>query len=70
MGSEIIGNGQDIVSYMEYDPLGRQSKSYLPYAVPAASSNLTYRLNTKDETLQYYFNAYPDDFDTRTCHFI
>ena len=32
------GNGSDIVTHMEYDALGRQAKTYLPYAASEAGS--------------------------------
>jgi len=56
------GNGQDIISHVEYDALGRQAKTHLPYAVTGAIP-LDYRTGTSAETDAYYEANYADDLD-------
>ena len=46
------GNGQDLVTHIEYDALGRQTKDYLPY--PRSSSSLNIDLNALSGTESYY----------------
>ncbi|WP_394750634.1 DUF6443 domain-containing protein [Spongiimicrobium salis] len=54
--------GKDIVTHMEYDALGRQTKEYLPYP----TTDVVYgQYKTGDQDLatkQYYKTAYADDF--------
>ncbi|QRY55551.1 DUF6443 domain-containing protein [Sphingobacterium siyangense] len=49
--------GKDIVTHIEYDALGRLTKTYLPY--PSSSSSLDYDPNARTATLQHYSNAAP-----------
>jgi RHS repeat-associated protein len=44
-------SGKDIITHIEYDAFGRQSKEYLPYA--STSSNLTFDANGLQNTLNF-----------------
>jgi len=54
------GDGSDIVTHMEYDALGRQSKTYLPYASSGVNTQ-DFRQDAQGATLLYYQTNYPDD---------
>ncbi len=60
-----IGIGQsplqnDIVTHMEYDDLGRQTKEYLSYA--STTNTGSFHSNALSETKSYYKTKYADDF--------
>ncbi len=46
------GNNEDIVTHIEYDVYGRQSKEYLPYAAPTNQG--AYRTNASSSTYSFY----------------
>jgi len=46
------GNKEDIITHLEYDNLGRQSKSYMPYA--SSSNKGSYRTNALSATNTFY----------------
>lgn len=52
-------SGKDIITHMEYDDYGRQTKTYLPYA-SGSTSSLTYRTaaTALSELQGYYINNY------------
>lgn len=53
---QVAGNqsasGKSIVTHIEYDDLGRQSREYLAYA--SATAGLDYRQNAQAETMAFY----------------
>lgn len=57
------GSEEDIITHIEYDDLGRQSKEYLPYA---SSSDIgQYRTNANTGTESYYTQSkYASDLNT------
>lgn len=68
------GNGEDIITHIEYDALGRQPKSYLP--LPVTNNNGSYygTLSTiavdsplnepiPEQLIDYYTNKFADDFN-------
>ncbi|MCF2875877.1 MULTISPECIES: DUF6443 domain-containing protein [unclassified Tenacibaculum] len=54
-------SGKDIVTYMEYDGLGRQTKEYLPYAA-TTQNGLMKTGDVATATKSYYQTNYSDDF--------
>ncbi|WP_280936082.1 DUF6443 domain-containing protein [Aquimarina sp. 2201CG14-23] len=46
------GNQEDIIHHMEYDGLGRQTKTYLRYA--SETSNKAFRIYAQEETKRFY----------------
>ncbi len=46
------GDKEDIITHMEYDLLGRQSKSYLPYA--STTSEKAFRIYGKEDAQSFY----------------
>jgi RHS repeat-associated protein len=51
----------DMITYVDYDPFGRQTKQYLPYK--ATGNRGSYRTNSQPDAIKsYYKQAYPDDF--------
>ncbi len=54
-------NNNDIISHIEYDGLGRQTKQYLPFEATGVTGS--YReVNIHQDINAYYQNKYPDDF--------
>ncbi|GAA4276540.1 DUF6443 domain-containing protein [Aquimarina mytili] len=54
-------NNTDIISHIEYDGLGRQTKQYLPFEATGVPGS--YReVNIHQDINAYYKNKYPDDF--------
>ncbi|SNR17106.1 DUF6443 domain-containing protein [Tenacibaculum jejuense] len=51
---------KDIVTFIGYDDLGRQTHEYLPYT--ANTSNGSFHSGAKTATQQYYQSNYADDF--------
>ena len=49
-----------LLHIMEYDALGRQVKTYLPY-VPSGANTQNYRTDAQGATSSYYQTNYPDD---------
>ncbi|WP_420552089.1 DUF6443 domain-containing protein [Tenacibaculum aiptasiae] len=65
-GKQSIGirqgtSGKDIVTHMEYDALGRQTKEYLPYAA-ATQNGLIRTGDVATATKSYYQTNYSEDF--------
>ncbi|GAB5401615.1 MAG: hypothetical protein Aureis2KO_32000 [Aureisphaera sp.] len=65
------GNGEDLVTPMQYDPLGRTEKEYLP--LPVASNNGSYYSGTLgtgiiNELKTYYKTKFPEDFYQGSNH--
>jgi len=58
-------NANDIVTHIAYDAIGRQSKTYLPYATTGAGS-LNYRSDALTNTNTYYKTKYASDIDSNT----
>ena len=56
------GQGEDIVTHMEYDSYGRQTKDFLPYAV--TNGNGTFRTDALSKNKEYYYNNYSSDYYT------
>ncbi|WP_420552113.1 DUF6443 domain-containing protein [Tenacibaculum aiptasiae] len=54
-------SGKDIVTHMEYDALGRQTKEYLPYAA-ATQNGLIRTGDVATATKSYYQTNYSEDF--------
>ncbi|NER16774.1 DUF6443 domain-containing protein [Spongiivirga citrea] len=52
---------KDVVTHIEYDQYGRQTKEYLPYAT-ASNSGLFLGGDQVVQTRSYYQQHYPDDF--------
>ena len=52
VGVKAGGQSQDIVTFIEYDQLGRQAKEYLPYAT--TSNGGAYRTNSLNATNSFY----------------
>lgn len=46
------GNGKDLITHIEYDNFGRQSKEFLPYVT--TNTSLDYRSNAATEVLSFY----------------
>jgi len=63
--SNIIDNvsANDIVSHIEYDAIGRQVKTHLPYATIGAGS-LDYRTDALTSTNNYYQTNYPTEINS------
>ncbi|MFD0963208.1 DUF6443 domain-containing protein [Pseudofulvibacter geojedonensis] len=57
------GNGLDIVTHIAYDNIGRQVKTYLPYAATQSSTPLAYRTDALAATNTYYQTNYATDID-------
>jgi len=59
------GNGKDIINHLEYDTMGRLSKTYLPYVENNATGtiSLAYRTNALPETNSFYQTNYATDID-------
>jgi RHS repeat-associated protein len=57
----IGGNQEDVISYFEYDDLGKQTKSYLPYT-SNLTNNLGFVSNPNVGLSSYYQTKYPQDF--------
>ncbi|SNR17632.1 DUF6443 domain-containing protein [Tenacibaculum jejuense] len=55
---------KDIVTFIGYDDLGRQTHEYLPYT--ANTSNGSFHSGAKTATQQYYQSNYADDFPSIT----
>ncbi len=54
-------NNNDVISHIEYDGLGRQTKQYLPFEATGVTGS--YReVNIHQDINAYYQNKYPDDF--------
>ncbi len=52
---------QDVITHIEYDGYGRQTKQYLPYEANGGANS--YRnVNVITDINTYYKNKYPDDF--------
>ncbi|PJC07274.1 MAG: hypothetical protein CO068_06950, partial [Flavobacteriaceae bacterium CG_4_9_14_0_8_um_filter_34_30] len=51
------GNGKDIITHLEYDALGRQTKEYLPYT--DGTTSLDYRTNALTDLLSFYLSEDP-----------
>ncbi|RDI06663.1 DUF6443 domain-containing protein [Flavobacterium sp. AG291] len=49
-------SGKNIVQYFEYDPLGRESRNYLPY--PSSLNDLNYEDGLQSKTVSYYQGIY------------
>jgi len=58
-------NANDIVSHIEYDAIGRQAKTHLPYATTGAGT-LDYRLDALVSTDAYYQTNYPLEINSIT----
>ncbi len=64
-----IGKGQspkgnDIVSHIQYDVLGRQSQNFLPYVNSSQPSDGSFKLGNQASNINtYYQNQYPADLD-------
>ncbi|MFD0963831.1 DUF6443 domain-containing protein [Pseudofulvibacter geojedonensis] len=56
-------NAKDVVTHIEYDAIGRQAKTHLPYADTQASTPLEYRTNAEGATNSYYIANYSTDID-------
>ncbi|WP_299156479.1 DUF6443 domain-containing protein [uncultured Tenacibaculum sp.] len=54
-------SGKDIVTHMEYDAFGRQTKEYLPYAT-TSQNGLISTGDIATATKTYYQTAYSEDF--------
>ncbi|MDE1208462.1 DUF6443 domain-containing protein, partial [Tenacibaculum larymnensis] len=52
---------KDIVTHIEYDEFGRQTKEYLPYAVASKSGEI-FTGDVAHATQTYYQQKYPEDF--------
>jgi hypothetical protein len=65
VGIRAGGNSEDIITHIEYDEFGRNTKEYLPYT---SSANIgTYRTDALSATNTYYdANSYNDDFPGMT----
>lgn len=61
-----ISEGKDIVQHIDYDNYGRKSKEYLPYPSNSNGGKLISPSTAKQETLNYYKSAYPNDFPSIT----
>ncbi|MDL2141670.1 DUF6443 domain-containing protein [Flavobacterium tructae] len=48
-------SGKDIITHIEYDALGRQSRQYLPYE--SSASNLLFDTSAKSNTETFYISA-------------
>jgi RHS repeat-associated protein len=53
-------NKKDIVAYHEYDPAGREAKTYLPYQ--ATDNTGAIKVDPKEAILQHYQTHYANDF--------
>ncbi len=51
---------QDIITHIEYDELGRQTKQYLPFAKANTGAYTTVDIN--NDINSYYLNTYANDF--------
>ncbi|TCI94780.1 DUF6443 domain-containing protein [Tenacibaculum sp. M341] len=51
---------KDIVTFIDYDDLGRQTREFLPYA--ATTSNGRLQTGAEIATQQYYYSNYAEDF--------
>lgn len=59
------GDGEDIITHVEYDPYGRQAREYLPYT--DTSDGGSFRSGAKSATLSYYdATAFDADFTGMT----
>ncbi|TSE08128.1 DUF6443 domain-containing protein [Aquimarina algiphila] len=54
-------NEKDIVTHIEYDPYGRETKQYLPYEANSASGGLK-SVDINNTINTYYQNTYSEDF--------
>jgi len=61
-GYKAGGSGQDIISHIEYDAIGRQVKTHLPYAT-TGTNTLNYRTGASAATTAYYQANYGTDLD-------
>ncbi|HCQ12820.1 DUF6443 domain-containing protein [Flavobacterium sp.] len=59
------GDKEDVIGHYEYDELGRETKTYLPY-VSNLSNPLGYVSNVKSSIAPFYLNKFPDDFQDGT----
>ncbi len=57
--------GKDIITHIEYDPFGRQTREYLPYVSTGASLN--YIPSAQTDVLNFYAN--PNPTQTGNLHF-
>ncbi|MBC2844626.1 DUF6443 domain-containing protein [Winogradskyella flava] len=65
VGIRAGGNSEDIITHIDYDGFGRQSKEYLPYSDPNYIAS--YRTNALNATNSHYDAAkYNDDFSGMT----
>lgn len=67
-------SGQDVVTHIEYNEFGRQSKEYLPYNRWYGTDDMSFVTQAKSQTLAYYNSADPvvsgnPNFDTTTAPF-
>ncbi|MFD0963243.1 DUF6443 domain-containing protein [Pseudofulvibacter geojedonensis] len=56
-------NAKDVVSHIEYDDIGRQTQTHLPYADTQTNTPLEYRTNAEAATNAYYTANYSADID-------
>ncbi len=55
------GQGQDILTHIEYDDFGRQAKEYLPIPLTGNNGAFVYIIAVNDIN-PYYKNKFPEDF--------
>ncbi|MEM1321690.1 MAG: DUF6443 domain-containing protein [Bacteroidota bacterium] len=55
------GNGEDLVTPMTYDHLGRQEKQYLPYVHPNLNNNGAYTVDAIGPLSGYYATKFEND---------